>query len=329
MKIFFDWFCPKIRSPTDAKGRTCLKSLDIALNLWYCQVAKELINMKKSMHILIFSAVLLTACGSTETTEIEIPAVTTETVSVIETERADASVTTVMTASPQKTTVTTTTVTTAKTAETTLISESKAVCSDAQDSNEIPKITTEKPQENSIAMQEESPEIVRNPTVTTAPVQTADAPKSTTTAQITKATAATAAVQITVVTATTIPEQSEEEKLMEIGRNLPHDGTDYGKALAVYEYMTANGSGTCVNYAYQTYFICKGAGLECYFAWTPAQLYGHVANVVKIDGLWHVLDTQAGCFLTENLCGFTEIVDENESLISDAGIISETRYDQL
>lgn len=270
--------------------------------------------MKKSMHILIFSAVLLTGRGSTETTEIEIPAVTTETVSVTETERADASVTTVMTASPQKTTVTTTTVTTAKTAETALISETKEQIRIVTKGTQL---QSETPQENNIAVQEASPEIVRNPAVTTAPVQTADAPKSTTT------------VQTTVVTATTIPEQSEDEKLMEIGRNLPHDGTDYGKALAVYEYMIANGSGTCVNYAYQTYFICKGAGLECYFAWTPAQLYGHVANVVKVDGLWHVLDTQAGCLLTENLCGFTEIVDANESFISDAGIISEIRYDQL
>lgn len=321
-----DWFCTRIRSPTDAKGKTCLKSLDIALNLWYCQVAKELINMKKLMHILIFSAVLLTGCGSMETTEIKIPAVTTETVSVTETERADASVTTVMTASPQKTTVTTTTVTTEKTAENALISETKEQIRTVTEGTQL---QSETPQENNIAVQEASPEIVRNPAVTTAPVQTTAAPKSTTTAQITKATAATAAVQTTVITTATIPEQSEEEKLMEIGRNLPHDGTDYGKALAVYEYMTANGSGTCVNYAYQTYFICKGAGLECYFACTPAQLYGHVANVVKIDGLWHVLDTQAGCFLTENLCRFTEIVDENESLISDVGIISEIRYDQL
>ena len=103
--------------------------------------------------------------------------------------------------------------------------------------------------------------------------------------------------------------------------------SDYEKALEVYNFMTVNGSGTCVQYAYQTYEICCQYGLECYFAWTENQLYGHVANVVKIDGVWYVLDTQAGCFLTENMCGFTDIVDENENYIADADIISSVRYE--
>lgn len=102
--------------------------------------------------------------------------------------------------------------------------------------------------------------------------------------------------------------------------------SDYEKALEVYNYMTENGSGTCVQYAYQTYEMCREYGLECYFAWTENQLYGHVANVVKIGDIWYVLDTQAGCFLTENMCGFTEIVDENENHIADADIISDTSY---
>lgn len=270
--------------------------------------------MKKSMCILVFSAVLLTGCGGAETMEIEIPAVATKTVSVTETERTAAEVTTATTAKPQKTT--------AKTTEITLISETRK---QIQIVTEGTQLQTEKLQEKNIAVQEESPEIVQNSTVTTAPVQTTDTPKSITTAQIIKAIVTTTTVQAT----TTISKQSEEEKPTAIGSNLSHDGTDYGKALAVYEYMSANGSGTCVNYAYQTYYICKDVGLECYFAWTSVQLYGHVANVVKVDGAWYVLDTQAGCFLTENLCGFTEIVDENENFISNASMISEIRYDQL
>ena len=91
--------------------------------------------------------------------------------------------------------------------------------------------------------------------------------------------------------------------------------------------MTVNGSGTCVQYAYQTYEMCREYGLECYFAWTENRLYGHVANVVNIDGMWYVLDTQAGCFLTENMCEFTEIVDANESYIASADIISSVRYE--
>ena len=73
--------------------------------------------------------------------------------------------------------------------------------------------------------------------------------------------------------------------------------------------------------------ICREYGLECYFAWTENRLYGHVANVVRIDGVWYVLDTQAGCFLTENMCEFTEIVDANESYIASADIISSVRYE--
>lgn len=103
--------------------------------------------------------------------------------------------------------------------------------------------------------------------------------------------------------------------------------SDYEKALEVYNFMTANGSGTCVQYSWQTYEMCCEIGLESYFAWTENQLYGHVANVIKIDGVWYVLDTQAGCFLTENICGFTEIVDENESYIANADIISSVRYE--
>ena len=103
--------------------------------------------------------------------------------------------------------------------------------------------------------------------------------------------------------------------------------SDYEKALEVYNFMTVNGGGTCVQYAYQTYEMCQEYGMECHFAWTDDQLYGHVANVVRIDGVWYVLDTQAGCFLTENMCGFTEIVDANESYIASADIISSVRYE--
>lgn len=80
-------------------------------------------------------------------------------------------------------------------------------------------------------------------------------------------------------------------------------------------------------YGMSDYEMCCQYGLECYFAWTENQLYGHVANVVKIDGVWYVLDTQAGCFLTEIMCGFTEIVDANESYIANADIISSVRYE--
>ena len=120
----------------------------------------------------------------------------------------------------------------------------------------------------------------------------------------------------------TEPEEYEEET------EPPEYGmSDYEKAFEVYNFMTAKVGGTCVQYSYQTYEMCQEYGLECYFAWTENQLYGHVANVVKIDGVWYVLDTQAGCFLTENMCGFTEIVDANENYIASDDIISSIRYE--
>ena len=124
------------------------------------------------------------------------------------------------------------------------------------------------------------------------------------------------------------PEPTEEERYMGIGRNLLHDGSDYSKAEAVYNWMTENGSGTCVNYSYKTYLICQGIGLDCYAYWTDSGIYGHVANIVKVDGIWYVLDTQAGAFLDYNY-GFTEVVDIDENHIADGRMISDYSYEEL
>ncbi len=124
------------------------------------------------------------------------------------------------------------------------------------------------------------------------------------------------------------PEPTEEERYMSIGRNLLHDGSDYSKAEAVYNWMTENGSGTCVNYSYKTYLICQGIGLDCYACWTDSGIYGHVANIVKVDGIWYVLDTQAGAFLDYNY-GFTEVVDIDENHIADGRMISDYSYEEL
>lgn len=124
------------------------------------------------------------------------------------------------------------------------------------------------------------------------------------------------------------PEPTEEERYMGIGRNLLHDGSDYSKAEAVYNWMTENGSGTCVNYSYKTYLICQCIGLDCYACWTDSGIYGHVANIVKVDGIWYVLDTQAGAFLDYNY-GFTEVVDIDENHIADGRMISDYSYEEL
>ena len=164
-----------------------------------------------------------------------------------------------------------------------------------QNNTPSPPVTTAKP-------------AVTNPTTTTAPK-----PQTTTVPQ----------------TQPPLPVPTEEERYMDIGRSLSHNGSDYSKAEAVYNWMTENGSGTCVNYSWQTYYLCKGTGLECYLAWTPSKLYGHVANVVKVNGTWFVLDTQGQGFLLNNDCGFSEIIDIDESYVSGADLISSQRYDEI
>ena len=163
-----------------------------------------------------------------------------------------------------------------------------------QNNTPSPPVTTAKP-------------AVTNPTTTTAPKPQTTVPQ----------------------TEPSAPEPTEEERYMDIGRNLSHDDSDYGKAEAVYNWMTENGSGTCVNFSWQTYYLCKGIGIECYLAWTPSKLYGHVANVVKVNGTWFVLDTQGQGFLLNNDCGFSEIIDIDESYISSADMISSQRYDEI
>lgn len=98
-----------------------------------------------------------------------------------------------------------------------------------------------------------------------------------------------------------------------IGKSLKHDGTDYGKAAAVYKWMRANGWGSCVYYSMETYFVCKGIGLECAYAFaTKNDWYGHTYNVVKVNGTWYVLDTQGRSFL-ENSEYCTRMFDGNDN----------------
>lgn len=104
--------------------------------------------------------------------------------------------------------------------------------------------------------------------------------------------------------------------------------TDYEKAREIYSYMRENGSGTCVNYACQTYEMCQNIGLPCYIVWTDAGMYGHVANTVKIGDIWYILDTQGGYFLDYNY-GFTEVVDIDGNHIADDDILSNHSYDEL
>ena len=298
--------------------------------------------MKRAILILILCAVFLSACGNAaETAErsvsVDTSAVsqttTAVTVSAVtsakeEKDTSEATTTTFKTSSQtvsETSKPTNITVTTTKKSDPSGYSgnSSQGQNNSAQNNNYQPVQNDPQPdnspsdnnRSNNGAEQNNDP----TPPTTTAKPAVTNPPDTTTKPQTTKVPQ----------TQPPLPVPTEEERYMDIGRSLSHNGSDYSKAEAVYNWMTENGSGTCVNYSWQTYYLCKGTGLECYLAWTPSKLYGHVANVVKVNGTWFVLDTQGQGFLLNNDCGFSEIIDIDESYVSGADLISNQRYDEI
>ena len=303
---------------------------------------KERDNMKRAMVISIFCAVFLSACGNAaETAERSVSVgtsavsqtTTAVTVSAVtsakeEKDTSEATTTTFKTSSQtvsETSKPTNITVTTTKKSDPSGYSgnSSQGQNNSAQNNNYQPVQNDPQPdnspsdnnRSNNGAEQNNDP----TPPTTTAKPAVTNPPDTTTKPQTTKVPQ----------TQPPLPVPTEEERYMDIGRSLSHNGSDYSKAEAVYNWMTENGSGTCVNYSWQTYYLCKGTGLECYLAWTPSKLYGHVANVVKVNGTWFVLDTQGQGFLLNNDCGFSEIIDIDESYVSGAYLISSQRYDEI
>jgi len=111
-----------------------------------------------------------------------------------------------------------------------------------------------------------------------------------------------------------------------IGAGLGHNGSDYGKAEAVYNWIRGNVSGNCQVFSAATMYACKGVGLECRYAFfSPDAWYGHMANLVCVEGTWYVFDTQGGRFLKSDKYGeTTRIFDENDNTIEIS--ISESAY---
>lgn len=298
--------------------------------------------MKKAMVISIFCAVFLSGCGNvSESAERENSSVASQTTTTAivsaktsAKEEIDTSETTTTIKKSSQTVSssskpTDTEVTAAKKSST-----SNTGCNSVQGQNNAVQgnnqavqnnTPSNNSQDNNLAEQNAQPSNEKSqnndptPPTTTAKPAVTNPPDTTTKPQTTKVPQ----------TQPPLPVPTEEERYMDIGRSLSHNGSDYSKAEAVYNWMTENGSGTCVNYSWQTYYLCKGTGLECYLAWTPSKLYGHVANVVKVNGTWFVLDTQGQGFLLNNDCGFSEIIDIDESYVSGAYLISSQRYDEI
>ena len=111
-----------------------------------------------------------------------------------------------------------------------------------------------------------------------------------------------------------------------IGAGLSNDGSDHGKAEAVYNWIRDNVSGNCQVFSVATMYACKGIGLECRYAFfSPDDWYGHMANLVNVGGAWYVFDTQGGRFLKSDKYGdITRIFDENDNTIELS--VSESAY---
>ena len=305
---------------------------------------KERDDMKRAIYISILCTVMLTACGNVsestkraETSEVSQTTTTLTTSAATAKEEKDTSETATTIKSSQRVSEnskpTGTTVTTTKKTDSSVSSgnSGQGQNNSAQNNNYQPVQNNPQPDNspsndpqsnNSEEHQNNEPSATRSTTAK----QSASAEPAVTNPPVT-----TTKPQTTTVPQTQppLPVPTEEERYMDIGRSLSHNGSDYSKAEAVYNWMTENGSGTCVNFSWQTYYLCKGTDLECYLAWTPSKLYGHVANVVKVNGTWFVLDTQGQGFLLNNDCGFSEIIDIDESYVSGADLISNQRYDEI
>ena len=306
--------------------------------------------MKRAMVISIFCAIFLTACGNvSKSAESENSSVTSQTtVTAIvsaetsakeEKDTSEAATTTFKTSSQtvsETSKPTNITVTTTKKSDPSGYSgnSSKGQNNSSQNNNgqenNYQPVQNDPQPDNSPSDNNRSNNGAEQNNDSTPPTTTAK-PSASSEPAVTNPPVTTTKPQTTTVLQTQppLPVPTEEERYMDIGRSLSHNGSDYSKAKAVYNWMTENGSGTCVNYSWQTYYLCKGTGLECYLAWTPSKLYGHVANVVKVNGTWFVLDTQGQGFLLNNDCGFSEIIDIDESYVSGADLISNQRYDEI
>lgn len=94
-------------------------------------------------------------------------------------------------------------------------------------------------------------------------------------------------------------------------------GSDFDKAVSILEYANDLGGRNCIEYALNAYFLYQGAGLECGITFASLdEWYGHVANVVKIDGTWYEFDASARKY-TENLYFVVKAFDiyENEIIV--------------
>ena len=311
---------------------------------------KERDDMKRAIYISILCTVMLTACGNVsestkraETSDVSQTTTTLTTSAATAKEEKDTSETATTIKSSQRVSEnskpTGTTVTTTKKSGSSNANgnSNQGQNNNGQENNYQPaqnnpqpdNSPSNDPQSNNGAEQNNTP----SPPLTTAKPSVTNPPTTTTTKP-----------------QTTVPQTEPPEVVIEdttnlqsvlnyvnslgrttdeyynIGAGLSHDGSDYGKAEAVYNWIQNNVSGNCQVFSVATMYACKGIGLECRYAFfSPDDWYGHMANLVNVGGAWYVFDTQGGRFLKSDKYGdITRIFDENDNTIELS--VSESAY---
>ena len=274
--------------------------------------------MKKSILIILFCGLLLTSCGKSEEsavmidqTQIDVTTVQSESPKITKTESAKTTTvpTVSVTESPNSTKIITSNQTTKKPVMTT------------EKSQNIDNQPNTQPQENDVnkAVQE-SQEYTSKPQTTTAKVTTTKPVTTTKTGTTTHAPVDNSIVDLNAVSdqmwgfLTLYP--IDYEVLYETGEKLNHDGTEYGKAMAAYDHAVSLGGRNCIEYALNTYFLCKSLGVDCYIAMTTSGgWYNHVCTAVKVNGVWYIHDAQAEIPLSANY-GLDKFIDVYEKEVS-------------
>lgn len=92
-------------------------------------------------------------------------------------------------------------------------------------------------------------------------------------------------------------------------------GSELDRAVAALTDANAMGGRNCIEYALNAYFLYDGAGLDYGIAFASYDgWYGHVVNVVKIDGIWREFDASAGKY-ADNTTSIIEAFDLYENRI--------------
>ena len=319
---FIQWFCQKIRSPTCEKGRISLKKLDIYAEMWYGG-GKGGTHMRKA-YFLFLLLITLTGCSdtmaysperatimqtetTTETTENSQIMAETQTTELLpetatSTEITPETVPKSFLAATESQATTQTCAASAEPAESIIITEAK----EAETTQETAVYT------ESTTVQETTVQIT-SPTVVTTISTTTTTPETTT--QTT-----TAPPQIVDMNALSpqmwvfLTEYGiDYNELFSQGET--YSGSDLDRAAAALADANAMGGRNCIEYALNAYFLYDGAGLECGIAFASYDgWYGHVVNVVKIDGIWREYDASAGKY-ADNTTSIIEAFDLYENRI--------------